>query len=225
MENNLVTVANNLINSSYSLTLLEKRFILSLVSKINNNLKGQETLDSRNWYSLTLKEYKECFGEIKFTHLVQGLENLFPKYATLVFPEGYIKVHWIAALEVNKEKKEISIQWPQALIPYISQLCKEFTSYKLKYISNLQSVYSIRLYELLMQYQNRAKRERSFTVEDFKHLLELETEYNLFSNLKNRVIEPAVREINSKTNLLTQVEYIKMGKKVIKLKFVFDKAI
>ena len=94
----------------------------------------------------------------------------------------------------------------------------------LENFKSLDSVYSLRLYELLCQYQSMGKRE--ITVEDLRFFLDCVDKYTLFKKLKQVVIEPAIEEINAKTNLLIhKVEYKRIGRKIGSIAFEFcDKA-
>ena len=92
-------------------------------------------------------------------------------------------------------------------------------TYRLEQIAGLRSVHAIRLFEFLMQY----KRTGRFVVkvEDFKAWLELEDQYARFSNLKARVIEPAVRELREKSRLAVEWKPLKKGRTVERLEFTF----
>ena len=52
-------------------------------------------------------------------------------------------------------------------------------------------------------------------------MLCLQDKYPLFGNLQQRIIDPAIKEINEKTPMQVQYEFRKTGRKVthIKLKF------
>jgi plasmid replication initiation protein len=59
------------------------------------------------------------------------------------------------------------------------------------------------------------------SVADFKTRLGLDVKYDRFSNLKARVIEPAVRDLSAKTSLDVTWLGIKKGKAVDRLEFRF----
>lgn len=79
------------------------------------------------------------------------------------------------------------------MIPYSSQLSREFTQYKLKHVARFESVYSIRLYELLVQWSSIGERE--IEVEWLKRQFQVAEKYERVVDLKKRVIDPAVAEI------------------------------
>ncbi len=63
----------------------------------------------------------------------------------------------------------IGIRFSKPILPFISNLSREFTKYALSDIAGINSGYGIRIYELLVQYRQIGKREIS--VENFtKHV-------------------------------------------------------
>ena len=78
-------------------------------------------------------------------------------------------------------------------------LHKRFTSYRLEEVASLRSTYAIRLFEMLAQFSDTGV--FVISVADFKQRLGIEDKYDRFSNLKARVIEPAVKDLVAKTSL------------------------
>lgn len=106
------------------------------------------------------------------------------------------------------------------LAPMLFELKSHFTSYRLNRASGLQSVYSWRLFELLMQFKKTGL--LNISIDDFSKSLELSETYTKdFGAMRRKVIEPAVKEIREKDGLLVEWEAIKAGRKVKALKFTF----
>ena len=72
-------------------------------------------------------------------------------------------------------------------------------------------------YELLKQYEIAGSRE--LTIDELREKFELKDKYKLFNNLRVRVIEPSIKEINECTDLSVCYTQITKGRKVIALKF------
>ena len=105
------------------------------------------------------------------------------------------------------------------MIPYLSQLSKEFTQYKLKHVARFESVYSIRLYELLVQWNTFGERE--IEVEWLKRQFQVEKKYDRVVDLKKRVIDPAVDEINQHSNFWVKYGQRKSGRTITHFQFQF----
>ena len=81
-----------------------------------------------------------------------------------------------------------------------------FTQYLLSQTANLSSVYSVRLYELLIQWKTAVKTP-VFELSLFRGQMGLgDNEYNRMCDFKRRILDMAVQEINEK-NRLNRVLY------------------
>lgn len=85
---------------------------------------------------------------------------------------------------------------------------------------NLKSQYSQKLYMLLRSW-TAVKTEIKFTVAELRDLLNLGTKYPAYRNFNQRVIEGAVKEINSSGSMeIKEVKEEKKGRSVVALTFV-----
>ena len=116
----------------------------------------------------------------------------------------------------DKEGK-VGLMFDPRLLPYLLNLKKDYTRYKLINVIRLSSVYSIRLYERLKESEFKGK-ER-IEIEDLKGLIGAPQNYT-YGNLNKWCLKEQIKEINEKTDLLLTVDEIKKGKqKVIALDF------
>ena len=61
------------------------------------------------------------------------------------------------------------------------------------------------------------------TIDGFRESLGItDDQYRLFADLKKRVILPAIKEINTKTNIVIRFELTRRGKKFSHITFYFD---
>jgi len=99
---------------------------------------------------------------------------------------------------------------------------KEFyISYKLENVLSLKSKYSIRLYEVLKS--NLFKKCIEIEIKELKKMLGVnEKSYNVYQNLKNKVIITAQKELNKITDISFEFEEIKTGRKVTSIKFIIN---
>lgn len=79
----------------------------------------------------------------------------------------------------------------------------------------MKSQYSIRLYELFKSVLG--KTNWYFSIEDLRKIFMCEKSYSHIGHFKSRVIEPAIQEINEKTDILVDYEYETEGRKVVGL--------
>jgi plasmid replication initiation protein len=76
----------------------------------------------------------------------------------------------------------------------------------------LRSVYSVRLFELLKQYQSIG--ERHFSIQEIRDFCGIEDKkYTNIQDIKRYVLDIAQKEINEKTDIFIDFEFIKTSRK------------
>ncbi|WP_350449326.1 replication initiation protein [Pseudomonas lundensis] len=86
-------------------------------------------------------------------------------------------------------------------------------------MADLSSTHSIRLFELLQQFKSTGF--YTVSVEGFRELLELGPSYERYSNLKLKVLNPAIAELREKSGLLIELTTEKKGRAISRLIFKF----
>ncbi len=118
---------------------------------------------------------------------------------------------------ISNEHLYIGISFHPRMKPYLLQLKSKFTMYDVRNILKLPSVYSIRIYELLKQYEKIGKRK--FKVDELKDILGVQNEYPMYANFKQRVIKKAQKDLSENTDIMFTFEEIKIGRAVEDLLF------
>jgi plasmid replication initiation protein len=127
---------------------------------------------------------------------------------------------WVSVAEYMDGEGMIRLTFNHEMTPHLVMLKKEFTSYRLQQASALRSLYSWRLFELLMQFKRKGLLRIS--VVDFCHAVEAPaTAQANFGELRRRIIEPAVAELNTKNGFEIDWKATKEGRKVAGLEFTF----
>jgi plasmid replication initiation protein len=163
--------------------------------------------------------------DIKNAHreLYKAADKLYERSIIVSDPEKTEEFRWIQKKAIyHKGEGRVTFTWSDDVLIYISQLKQRFTTYRLNDVSRLNSSYAIRLYELLMQFN--ATKDRKINLNDFKSLFNLENKYPLFRDLNKWVIKPAVKEINSSSNLVVYYSTVKKGRHVVALQFDFQES-
>lgn len=218
-----VTQANLLVEASYRLRLEEKRILMVAISKIDSRKNVPESI------TITAEEYSQFFDidvNAAYQQLKDAAITLYDRTIKLNTRDSKDRpvddeIRWVyrRAIYHTREGK-VSIKFSPDLMPYIGQLKEQFTGYKLANVKSLRSIYSIRLYELLTQYLPVG--ERWISVDQFRDVLDLNDKYPRFADLKRWIIEPALEELNTKSNYDVRYSTEKSGKKIAKLWFFFN---
>ncbi len=227
MSKNNLTVykSNKVVEAGYKLSLNEQRLILCCIAKVNSS----KPLSALECFEVTGKEFAQHFkiSEGKaYQTLKEVSEQLFERYVIIDNPNPkdktlkYTRTRWISAINYHSDAGKVSLMFSPLMIPYLSELTGQFTFYQLNKISGMSSIYGIRLYELLMQWKSVGTRE--IEIEWLKQQFELDDSYNRIFNLKKRVIDPAVKDINEHSNYTVEWTQRKTGRRVTHLTFIFD---
>lgn len=216
-NHNFVTKSNRLIEANYKLGAIEQKIILCLASNIQPSDSDFKT------YTLPIKEFADLIGvksQHKYSDLKKITKELMQKVFEVRIDKKVIQVAWLSYVAYNETEGSIDIRFDPFLRPYLLELKREFTSYKLENVVQLKSTYAIRIYELLKQYEKI--QERTFLFKDLRKLLGAEDIYPAYGNFKQRVLMPAQKELKNKTDISFKLEEIKSGRRIIKIKFIIE---
>lgn len=218
MSNDLIVVkANSLIEASYRLSIDEIR-ILALTIGTMDPRSNQKIFD------FTVADFVREFPEISIDNAYKQIQSAIKRiYDRSVKTEDEYRVtefRWVSSRTYFKKEGRFRIAMTDEVMPYLTQLKGQFTQYQLKNIAYFNSVHSIRIYELITQYRSRG--ERFISIDDLKKWLQVEDKYPRFNNFKQWVLDPAVEEINEKSDLLVDVEFERVGRRISNVKFTFS---
>lgn len=211
---NWVYQSNKLIEASYTLTVIEQKIIRLLASMIR---KDDEDFKE---YEFKTKELIKILNtsDSRFYRDIDNITDLIMQRIIKIKDINtgeFEKYHWVDVakyksgtlkLKINKELKPfyLNLDW--------------YTKYQLKNIMQFKSTYSFRLYELLKQYEGI--RYRTIEIEELRNIFDIgKNEYPKYANLKQKVINISIKEINSNTDLHIDFEEIKTCRKVTSIKF------
>ncbi len=223
-KNLIVCKSNNVIEAGYRLSLNEQRVILACISKVNSMNELLETdefeLSARDFASMYNISQDRAYNELK-----EVSKNLYHRSLTIFNPYPNrpkvekIETRWISSIAYLPSDGKVILRFSQDILPFLSELKGQFTRYKLEHIGNMTSIYAIRLYELLAQWKSKGKREVEISF--LKKQLQLDSSYERMNNLKARVIQPAIADINEHSNFYVTWTQRKTGKKISHLIFEF----
>lgn len=212
----LVVKSNELIQKSrFSLTLQQQRVILYLISKIK--------YDDGDFseYEFDIKDFCRVCGVYDesgkhYAELKRQVKAIRDKSIWMEIAEGEeVLLSWIEGARISRNSGKIRVRFNEDMKPYLLQLRDNFTKYEIANVLCMKSKYSIRFYELVksIHFHEGAEYTRVFSVDELRKRLDAET-YPQFCNFNQRVLKPAVAEINTYTDKEVAYSLIKTGKKV-----------
>jgi len=227
MDKKLSVIQDNaLINSCYSLSLVEKRIILLALSQISD-----EDVDTEKTFIIHASEYMKVFDmqkQASYMALKDASNTLFDRY---ISTQGLsklgnirkLKVRWINLVGYVEKEGAIEIRFNPEVKPLLGYLKDRasYTKYFLNDVAGMQSVYAIRLYELIIAWRSTHKTP-FFDIEELRNKLGVDLdEYQRMFDFKKRVLDVAINQINEHSNIKIEVEQHKKGRKIVGFSFSF----
>jgi plasmid replication initiation protein len=217
----LVVKSNALIEARYRLSLQESRVIFWLLSQIQ-----KEDSDFKP-YKLDIQEFSKIASlssDGQYTELRKITKSLTRRSLDVYEPDKkmLLQVSWLSSALYQFQKGYVVLEFSPRLKPYLLQIKDHFTKIETSEILNLKSVYSIRIFELLKQYESIGKRRIS--VDDLRAYCGIKPgEYRNYNAIKLYVIERATTEINAKTEYQIEYEEIKHSRKIVSIEWTIKK--
>lgn len=216
---------NDLIQAKYRVGLHEQRLLYAVLGAIRTD---DEVF---NKYTIDLKTLAQLHGlttnNAVYTQLHQAAEELLVTVVDISSGNTVRKTTWLNYVEYVPNEAQLKVTIHDELKPYLLQLKRNYTQYNLAAVANFRNSYSIRFYELLKMRQNMGKGGQfyiEYTLAELKKLLGIQShEYKQATDLRARVIKPALEEIDTQTDLkIIQTDYIKKGRAIHAINIVAE---
>mgnify|MGYP003635603423 FL=1 len=223
----LVVKDNALIQASYTLDLAEQRLILLAIVEARNSGQG---ITHDSLLKIHASSYAEQFGvndKTAYTVVKDASKGLFDRYVTYHDKnpkngkDRSFHCRWVDKIGVEPDSGIVYMRFTSDVVPLITRLESHFTSYEIEKVANLSSSYAIRLYELIIQWRDNGVTQR-YKIDDLRQKLGVEPEkYKEMYNFKIRVIDLAIKQINTHTDITVKYEQHKLGRKITAMSFTF----
>lgn len=226
----VVVKANNIIQKShFSLTAQQQKALLTMISKIKPDDKPEQH------YTFSIKEFClmcniECDSGKNYDNVKRSLYSIDKQVMWIKEPDKkkQTRLRWLDKLYINEGSGNIEFTFHSDMFPYLLNLREQYTQYNLVSILPMRSKYAIRLYELLKSYEGAHVipltdvNMVSFTIEDVKKRLDAERYEN--KEIRRRVLEASVKEINNYTDLQVSYEMKKVNSRSFNVvSFTFER--
>lgn len=218
--------SNALVEASYRLSVAEQRIVLACIAQVRHD----QPITDEVLYSITATEFANLSGTSSkqaYRELEQAAMRLSRREVWLVErPNGNgaheetLVTRWVQSVRYVRKSGCVRLRFSRDMLPYLSQLTEQFTRYALGDVARLTSAHAIRLYELLVQWREKGSRE--VELDWFRKALQIEDHYPAIKDLKKRVLEPAVEQINSCSPMRVRWSQRKTGRRVTHLIFDFE---
>ena len=233
--NDKIYQTNPLIQARKDFNIIGTRLFLLGLRSINPQLTKENKNADAEFKPLFISTSKvrEIFGNDRYlTELKDECRKLFNAVVELKNERGeFTLMHMFRKLEYVP-RDGYYLQFDELMRPYLLDLFESegYTMINVEQIFPLSSTYSVRLIELMLQYQNIKPMKECGIVERLIKLDELRFMLNVpegayegrLYNFCSKVLDGPIREINEKTLYKMSYETVKLEHKQIAFQFTFD---
>ena len=225
MSKDLVVKTNRLNQAFQMLTLAELHIVQLAIVDARETGTG---LSTNQPLRIDAMRYAEVFNTTRqnaYQRMKSAEDTLFNRRFSYFDAEGkLVKSRWIQQVRYLDDEGAIELVFTLAVVDGISRIdgaTEFFTQYLLGQTANLTSVYSARLYELLIQWKSIGKTP-ILELTNFREQLGIGLdEYSRIEAFKRRVLDIALKEINEHTDITATYEQHKKGRVITGFSFKF----
>jgi len=157
---------------------------------------------NKTLFEVEVEKLRRFFEEYGYGYMVSvlGLDKAEEGKPVMVVPIG----------EVIKERGDrLRVNFTATVSPLVAEFKKWFTTYRLEEIARLRQKNALILYRLVREKLGLKQKKFRLEVEEVKRLFSTKLKS---SDIRSKVLKPAVEEVNRKTALKVEVKPIRAGK-------------
>lgn len=235
-----VRYLNPLNEARYHVTLQQLRIIMAAISHLDST--GE--VSDQNLYTVSASDLKDLGvdrdgvysimrAEVKklramsatiplnrvyrFPELRAYFPELFEKYSdeSEIEPNATFEFSFVQSAVYRPKMGQVEIRFNHDFIPFIQKLKEHYTEIGIMELRGLNSVYAMRIYQYVAQYQYMKDRIREVSLEELRSILGLEDKYPKFGMFNMRVLQPSLKSINESeyTRYHIDMDVIKGGER------------
>lgn len=201
-QNSYIKMGNEFVNARYSLTLKQHKALLTILSQFTGDevikidfkqFAKALNIGSNTGYTTKIEKLVKDIGAryITIDSRTANSEEEIQKYSVIFFTE------------VNRPGDgTIEVTLPKKLLPYFKELNRQYTTLQLKVQLEFNSIYAIRIYQLIKQFEGTGYRK--IHIDELRDILQLNNRYSKMHDFKRYVLDPASREINEKSQFVLE---------------------
>ena len=225
--------SNRITTASQRLDLVERRIIMTAISKID---RRDEPADQKVYY-VDASDLAQLGGDSKsaYRDMKSAADTLFNRYILLQDEKKIAKIRWIQRVEYDEGKGRVGIRFSHDVVPFLTNLRTEYTQFELLDIQGMRSEYAIRIYTMLMQYKSVmykfAKQGKPYcwtiSIDELRNSLQIGNRLKANGVFKLHVVDRARDQINNAPNSKIRILSATMtkpngGRKYTHIEFVYQ---
>lgn len=215
---NVIGDSKALLRSRYTMSKDEGRVLLMCLEIMKHN--GQFD-NGEYWFSVT--DYCDIFKISRreaLKDIKQAIDNLADRWVHINAGEEEISMRWIGKKMKNVQEGRYGIVfWPE-ILPFLHNLSNQLST-PLPWLAAMSSENNQRILRWINEAMCNGKSSLKLTLDEIRYGLDIREvkSYLIYNNMKRRIIEPAVVNINYGTRLNLEFTEIKNSRKIESILF------
>lgn len=214
---------NEIVNAKYTMTLTEFKMLVALACQTPADFTGEE------YFSISVKElgtFMELDEKSRYKQIRNAALKLFRRTIMLVADDDPIEpswkiFNWFSEMAYDGKNCKLIFKFNTEVQPLIFQVKEAYVKLQAKPLMAFTSIYASRFVMLFAEWEKL--KTKIITVAELKEAFEVGKKYPLFGNFNQKVVMPAIEEINQKTDFKIKAEPIKTGRSYTHYKFTITR--
>jgi len=219
-HNSLVVKDNVLIPQLAKFELSELRFLAYCLAHYNSKETKNRQITAR---VADLCEFFPMHESSAYRVIKQAILSLGKKPAEFSIGKTLYLYHWFSGLRYQTDTGEFTFCISPEMEPYLLGLAGNFTQWRLGNVYQFKAASTWKLYENLAQWKNTGR--WAVGLDDLRLRLGVAGKYPIWNLFNQRLISPAIEEINALSDLRVEYSQEKRGRRIVGLVFLIDKNI
>jgi plasmid replication initiation protein len=230
LVDNTVTKSNSLARAYYRFSLVEKRCMEALISKLHPMRSDNLLID----LELRATEYAKAFpdvGKHAYEHLEKAASELVRKVIATKKLDGggnWSEMPLMSEVRYCKTEGKVVYTFNPKIVPHLMILRGKFTKYSLRTAANFTSSYTWRFYEILASWAQKKEKTGGLfagwidnqSVDELRGMLGVPESYN-WATFEKKVLNLAIGELKEKANINVHLTQKKTVRKITHLSINF----
>ena len=220
----LVAEGDRMVMASYSLTRDEHRLLIACMEKIHRTQPPMT--EGSLQITLTAHEYAECYKLSKktaYNALQKSSNKLWGAEIRIEEEDGERSIRWLQE-KASYQNGRVSLKFSDHVSQHLRSKVTKQTIYRFKQIALLPNPHAIRLFKMfhsVIREGDAVEGRWRVPISVIKDKLQLSSSYDRWIDLRSKILEPSIREINKNTSL--EVDWrvsAKEGKRNTEVEFI-----
>ena len=216
IENPILKISNRLIEGRYNLTPIEQKVLIAMAAVISKNNEEFDTVKIRVKDLIDFCEIEETNG---YKLVKSATKKLLKRTLEIQYSNGdWFGTHWLQSAYYRNSEAVIEYEIDKHLKEDFLNLYKAYLATPAKLLMKFDNRYTPRLYNLLKKMIKI--KEFDYEIEYFCDRFMLPDSYKQkHAHFEKKFMNVCVEEINNKSDIYVEYNYIKEGRAYTKIHF------